>query len=65
MCQGHLSAATLITASLIYVLSKAIILQVVELIPLFFFCSSYRIKERLEKRKMFLYRSPLFQKLSA
>lgn len=37
MCQGHLSAATLITASLIYVLSKAIILQVVELIPLFFF----------------------------
>lgn len=63
MCQGHLSAATLITASLIYGLSKAIILQVVELIPLLF-CISYRIKERLEKGKMFLYCSPLFQKYS-
>lgn len=36
MCQGHLSAVTSITASLIYVLSEAIISQVVELIPLFF-----------------------------
>lgn len=36
MCQGQLSAASLITASLVSVISKAIISRVAELLPLFF-----------------------------